>query len=181
MKKANYILEQILSFFEIYVCSALFFITCAIIFIQVVFRAVNLPVSWTEEYARYLCIWVIYLAASRGVKNNSHMSVDLLPMVLNGKSRVVLYIIANIISLGFFGILCCFGTQFLLSMNAHPQYSAATSLNMRFAYAAPYVGAAMMSIRGLQNLIILMKQLFGIIPMEKLESEKIMQKGRNAE
>ncbi len=181
MAKANHVIDRVLDFFETYVCAVLFFITCAIIFIQVVFRALGLPVAWTEESARYLCVWVIYLAASKGVRNGSHMSVDLLPLVLKGRARVVLYIVANLISLTFFGLLCWFGTQVLAGMGVRPQYSAANNINMQFAYAAPYVGAAMMIIRALQRLVVLVKQLFGILPMEETESEKMMRKGEESQ
>lgn len=177
MEKANHIVDKVLNFFETYVCSVLFFITCAIIFIQVIFRAVGLPVAWTEESARYLCVWVIYLAASKGVRNGNHMSVDLLPMILKGKARVALYITATLISLAFFVILCRFGVQILSSMSVRPQFSAANKLNMQFAYAAPYVGSAMMIIRTLQRLTVLVKQMVGILPLEELESEKMMRKG----
>lgn len=181
MAKANQILDRVLDVFETYVCAVLFFITCAIIFIQVVFRALGLPVDWTEECARYLCIWVIYLAASKGVKLGSHMSVDLLPMILKGKARVILYIIADLISLTFFILLCYVGVQVLVSMGARPQYSAANKINMQFAYAAPYVGAGMMIIRALQRLVVLIKQLVGILPVEETESEKMMRQGGSAE
>ena len=109
MAKINHAIDRVLDLLETYLCGILFFITCTIIFIQVVFRSVDLPVAWTEEIARYLCIWVIYLAASKGVKNGNHMSVDLLPIVLKGKARVVLYIIAELISLAFFCLLCYVG------------------------------------------------------------------------
>lgn len=177
MSKVNRVIDRVLDFFETYVCAVLFFITCAIIFIQVVFRALTLNVAWTEEWARYLCVWVIYLAASKGVKNNNHMSVDLLPMVLKGKARVLLYILATLISLAFFILLCYFGVQVLISMGVRPQYSAANKINMQFTYAAPYVGSAMMIIRALQRLVVLVKQLLGILPVEELESEKMMRKG----
>ena len=64
MAKINHAIDRVLDLLETYLCGILFFITCTIIFIQVVFRSVDLPVAWTEEIARYLCIWVIYLAAS---------------------------------------------------------------------------------------------------------------------
>lgn len=181
MAKANQILDRVLDFFETYVCAVLFFITCAIIFIQVVFRALSLPVAWTEESARYLCVWVIYLAASKGVKNGNHMSVDLLPMILKGKARVILYIIADLISLTFFVILCYFGVQVLASMSVRPQFSAANGINMQLAYAAPYVGSGMMIIRALQRLVVLIEQLVGILPVEETESEKMMRQGGSAE
>lgn len=145
-----------------------------------VFRALNLPVSWTEESARYLCVWVIYLAASKAVKNGKHMSVDLLPMVLKGRARVALYILASLISMGFFILLAWFGVEVLQSMSVRPQYSAANHINMQLAYAAPYVGAGMMIIREIQRLTVYVKQMAGILPLEKTEAEKMMEKGGEA-
>ena len=177
MAKVNQALDKILNFFETYVCAALFFVTCAIIFIQVVFRALGWPVDWTEESARYLCIWVIYLAASKGVKNGNHMSVDLLQMILKGKAQVVLDIIAEIITLIFFILLAYVGTQVLVGMGARPQYSAANGINMQLVYAAPYVGAAMMAIRSIQRLVRLFGQMFGRIPLEAADGGKMTEQG----
>lgn len=181
MAKINHAIDRVLDLLETYLCGILFLITCTIIFIQVVFRSVSLPVAWTEELARYLCIWVIYLAASKGVKNGNHMSVDLLPIVLKGKARVVLYIIAELISLAFFCLLCYVGVQVLIGMGARPQYSAANGIDMRLAYAAPYLGAGMMIIRALQRLVVLVRQLLGFEPLEESDSDKMMNQGGNAE
>lgn len=177
MAKVNQVLDKVLNFFETYVCAVLFFITCAIIFIQVVFRALGWPVDWTEESARYLCIWVIYLAASKGVKNGNHMSVDLLMLLLKGKARVLLDIIAELITLTFFILLAYVGTQVLIGMGERPQYSAANGINMQLVYAAPYVGAAMMTIRSIQRLVRLVRQMIGLAPLEETESEKMKKRG----
>ena len=38
---------------------------------------------WTEEIARFLLVWVIFLGASIGVKESSHFTVSLLPEARN--------------------------------------------------------------------------------------------------
>ncbi|MGL1893595.1 MAG: TRAP transporter small permease [Spirochaetaceae bacterium] len=49
--------------------------------IQIVTRLLPfLPyVLWTEEIARFLLVWVIFLGASIGVKEGTHFTVSLLP------------------------------------------------------------------------------------------------------
>lgn len=46
----------------------------AIVFIQVLFRYfINAPLFWTEEAARYIMIWIVYLGASVGIRRGSHI------------------------------------------------------------------------------------------------------------
>ena len=48
-----------------------------IIVLQVFFRYVlNNSLSWSEELARYLFIWMIYVGISYGVKMDKHICVD---------------------------------------------------------------------------------------------------------
>jgi TRAP-type C4-dicarboxylate transport system permease small subunit len=128
---------------------------------QIILRAAGLPLAWTEETARYLFVWVIYLAASKAVRYGKHMSVDLLPLILKGKGRTLLFAFAHVVCLLFFVILFYYGTCVLQGMSVKPQYSAAGGINMMIPYAAPTVGSALMIIRGVQILIGDLKDLFG--------------------
>lgn len=157
----NKTIDRVLDLFETYVCSVMFAVMCCIILIQVVFRVSGLPLAWTEELARYLFVWIIYLAASKAVKNGKHMSVDLLPLVLKGRAKYVLYLFANVVSLVFFLILCAYGFSVLQGMTGRPQYSAASHINMILPYAAPTVGSLMMTIRGVQNIVGLVREMLG--------------------
>lgn len=148
----NYIVDKIMNFIETYICALVFAVMCTIIFLQIVLRAAGFPLAWTEETARYLFVWTIYLAASKAVKNNKHLSVDLLSIALKGNAGLILEIFTNLVSLVFFLILCYFGFSVMSKMTVHPQYSAAVGYNMIFPYTAPVVGSVMMSIRTIQNI-----------------------------
>jgi len=157
----NKSVDRVLNFFETYVCAFLFAAMCTVIMLQIVLRATGLPLAWTEETARYLFVWVIYLAASKAVRNGKHMAVDLLPLVLRGKAKVALFTVAHAICLVFFVILFYYGTCVLQGMSIRPQYSAAGNVNMIIPYAAPTFGSFMMIIRGGSLLITDLKELFG--------------------
>ena len=150
--KINKALDKILGFAEDYLCAALFFLMAAIIMIQIILRTSGLPLAWTEETARYLFVWIIYLAASKAVRNSKHLQVDLLSIALKGKASIVLKIVTNLVSMIFFWILIRYGTAVMNKMLLHPQYSPAVGYNMIIPYAAPFVGAIMMMIRSLQNI-----------------------------
>ena len=164
MSMVNNVIDKVFNFLETYVCCVLFFVTCAVLLIQVIFRASGLPVSWTEELARYLNVWVIYLAASKAVKLSKHMSVEIFPLMLHGRARTALAILSNILTLIFFIMLSYFGVQVLNGMMVHPQYSAANHINMVLPYAAPAVGCIMMTIRELQILGGLFREMAGKKP-----------------
>ena len=48
-------------------------------FLQVLFRyALRLPYPWTEELARYLMIWLVFIGAAAGVRLENHIKIDIL-------------------------------------------------------------------------------------------------------
>ncbi|HHY47061.1 MAG TPA: TRAP transporter small permease [Firmicutes bacterium] len=47
---------------------------CIVVFLQVVFRFVlRYPAPWTEELARYLLVWVMFLGAAVSSKEGTHL------------------------------------------------------------------------------------------------------------
>ena len=61
---------------EEYLLIGSFFITVTVIFIQVVARYVfNNSLTWSEEFARYIFVWQIWLGASYAAKINKHINI----------------------------------------------------------------------------------------------------------
>ena len=79
----------------------------AIIFIQVVMRYVfNNSLSWSEELARYMYVWVTWVGVSYSVRNGSHLRITMLRDRLPLKGRQGLEILVTIvwIAFGLFGM-----------------------------------------------------------------------------
>lgn len=56
-----------------YIIAILAAILSVVVLLQVVFRyALNNPLHWTEEMARFLLIWIVLLGAAIGIKRKSH-------------------------------------------------------------------------------------------------------------
>ena len=147
------VIDTILDFFETTVCTVCFALMCCVILMQIVFRVAGWPLAWTEELARYLFVWIIYLSASKAVKLGRHLSVDLLPIILKGRARLALLILANLLCLGFFLVLAWYCVEVLQRMTVRPQYSAASGINMFIPYAAPAAGSIMMTLRCLRCIL----------------------------
>lgn len=89
--RLGFIVNKILTFFTLFLLSAL----CVITFLQVVMRYVfNAPLSWTEETVRYLLIWVTFLGFGLAVYKKTEMSVsiltEILPAWIKGKLEFVI-------------------------------------------------------------------------------------------
>ena len=62
---------------EKYLCVVLMSVMTLIIFIQVVARYVfQNSLSWSEELARYIFIWLVYLGISYGCQMRKHIKID---------------------------------------------------------------------------------------------------------
>lgn len=67
------ICDRVNRFVELLLFVLLLAMTVAV-FLQVLFRyALDAPLFWTEELARYLMIWIVYLGASVGLKRGAHV------------------------------------------------------------------------------------------------------------
>lgn len=78
------ILEEI-----VWWAATLFFVLfCIAILLQVFTRYVlNNPLPWSEEVARYLSMWAMFLGAVTVTRRRSHLSVDLLDHYLDRASK----------------------------------------------------------------------------------------------
>ena len=71
-----------------------------------------LPLTWTEELARYLMIWLALLAASCGIARRAHIGVEIIPNMLPVTARRWLRLALDLVALGFFALLLVYGWGF---------------------------------------------------------------------
>ena len=89
-------------------------ITVLLIFYQIIMRYVfNNSQFWTEELARYIFMWQIWLGASIGLRERKHIKIEMLTGRLKGKIKTGFSLISNLILFGFCLFLVVEGKQFL--------------------------------------------------------------------
>lgn len=152
-------LDRVLDFIETYINGIFMLAMCVIIFLQVIFRRLDMPLDWTEEIARFLFIWIIYLSTSKAIKARRHLSIDILPLFLNEKGKTILRLISDVFGLIFFLIVFYYGMKVIGGFFDRPQYSQATHTNMIVGYAGPYTGAACAVLRYIQDIIWTLREL----------------------
>ena len=153
MKQVRGMIDLVLDFLETKAVAVLFGLVVIIVFVQVVYREIGASLPWSEEMARYLNTWTIFFGASRCVKLTKHLNVDILPLLLKGKAKVIHAVILELICLAFFVYVAYFGVVMLGEFVEFPQYSAALRVNMAYCYAAPVVGMIMMAIRTIEKIV----------------------------
>jgi TRAP-type C4-dicarboxylate transport system permease small subunit len=127
-----------------------------LVILQVIYRyALGSPLTWTEEIARYLQIWMIMLGSALVMRKGGHLAIDLVTASLPKKVKRVTDLISQIAVIFFFSIVFYYGI--FLAVNAARQTSPATKIPMSFVYAALPVGSALLLIEALIRLVRFLK------------------------
>ncbi|KJS81175.1 MAG: hypothetical protein JM58_17595 [Peptococcaceae bacterium BICA1-8] len=110
-----------------------------LLFAQVIFRfVINQSFSWSEEVARYLTIWMVFLGVAIGVRKQSLIAVEVVVQSVPKKIKTILKVMVLLITLVFSVFLIVFGKK--ISMMSIHDVSTALSMPMWIAYAAIPVG-----------------------------------------
>lgn len=131
-----------------------------VIFLQVIMRYfLGDSLRWSEELARYLFIWMIYIGVSSAVKYQKHIAVDALANAFKEKGQIILNIVANFLFLAFAVTMTFIGYDLTMTMVDRGQTAPTLPISMSLVYAAGPVGMGLTSIRILQHLISQFKKM----------------------
>lgn len=113
---------------------------------QVVARYIfNAPFSWSEELARYLFLWVVFLGASQAMRRHEHIAVGLLIDRLPLRLRQMVIVLLNGLIASFLAVLVLQGWK-IVGVVA-PLKSIALKVTMAVVYLPLVVGGAIMFVR----------------------------------
>ncbi len=118
------------------------------VFTQVMVRfvltaaGINLSAAWTEELARYVLIWVVFLGAGIGCRRRQLISLEFLVRRLPSLPGQGLVHLGLLICLGFFALLISVGLAFM-ELGA-VETSPVMQIPKAWVYAAMPAGAALM-------------------------------------
>lgn len=119
---------------------------------QVIARFIlKAPLSWTEESARYLMVWLTFLGASIGFKQGAHIGVTAFLQILPRKLRKAGQLLGTFFALLFAAVICVFGFKVVSLLQMTGQLSPAIRMPMWWAYLGVPVGCTFIFIRIAQN------------------------------
>lgn len=107
---------------------------------------------WSEELARYLIVWSIFVGVSVGVRDNKHIGVDALIRFLPHGFKVACECLLNLIGIAVVAVLIWTSIQFINRTIEFEQLSPAMRIPMYIPYLAMPVGLSLSAVRFLQNI-----------------------------
>ncbi|WP_271396507.1 TRAP transporter small permease [Salinicoccus roseus] len=133
----------------------------ALIFGQVIGRYIfqNAP-SWTEEAARYIHIFQVWIGAGYAVKLREHIKVSAFIDLFHGMTRKVLDMVALIVWFLMVLLVAIFGTELVMTTLQYGQVAPATQIPFWLPYLAVPLGALSMMIRLILQMIEIIKKVY---------------------
>jgi len=122
-----------------------------VLFAQVVARFIfHNSITWSEELARYLFIWMNFLLLGSVTLRARHLSIDLLEERLSGRSRRIHLYAVFAVSAIILAIFIYWGMDLTITQWQLGQVSAAMGLPKWIVYAALPVGFTVCLLRLIQ-------------------------------
>lgn len=158
MKKITKIYDSL----EAFVLVLALALSTLLIFVQVIFRYVlNDSITWSEELARYIFIWMIWLGTSVSMKQKEHIRMDMLMNAVHGKGKLVLDLVSGIIMLAFCIFLVKYGWDLVASMMSRGNKSVALRLPMWIVYSSLPFSQLIVALRLIGSIVSDAGKLFG--------------------
>ncbi|MEL7563465.1 MAG: TRAP transporter small permease [Dehalobacterium sp.] len=154
-------LKKFYNKFEEYLLVSSLVFTVVIVFMQVIMRTVfDSALSWSEELARYVSIWQIWLGASLAVREAKHIRVEIIFGLLKGKAVHAAEIVAYLIWFGFCLFIVINSIELMEYLIRTRSISPAMQLPLVYAYASVPIGCGVMGLRLIENIYDEFKALF---------------------
>jgi len=146
--------DNILNKIEEYV-SATFLGGMTLLIAVQVFRRYVLQSSldWTEELARYLFIWSVYVGCSYATQRDRHLEVTVARIMFGPTVAKYVTIIAYVFTMLFCICAAVWGTQMVLFLGSTGQKTPALEIPMAWVFLSVPVGLGLMALRTFQRLL----------------------------
>lgn len=117
-------------------------VMCLVIIVQVVCRGMKMSLPWSEEFARYVMIYIVFLGTGYAVRFDLLMSVKIVwEKVPQGGKRFLSLLVNGLMGI-YFIVIFKYGIELLNTVGS--QTSPAMQLPMSVPYGALPVGSALM-------------------------------------
>ena len=146
--------------FESYLCQFLLVFFVIVIFMQIVLRAINQSLPWTEEIARYAFIWFILFGACYATRLCALNRVTVQFMKAPQWVTNSFLFVSDILWLAFSLIMAWFGYIAVEDLKEFTYFTPALDWNLRYVYLVFPISFTLMAIRIIQ--VNVMKYVFKI-------------------
>lgn len=140
------------------ICALLLVAFTVLTLAQIVMRYVfSAPLSWSEQAARYLFVWMLMLYMPVVMRDRGNMSFDLLTQKLSARIRDYLWLICEIL-IGIFGACYCYYSIQLCEKFSH-KTMVGLGIPAVWVYSSQIVGAGLLCLFTLEIVIYHIKDI----------------------
>lgn len=126
-------------------------VMCLVIIVQVIFRGLKMSLPWSEEFSRYVMIYIVFLGTGYAVRFDLLMSVKILWEKVPPAAVRFLSLLVNCLMAIFFLMILVYGIEILGTVQN--QTSPAMQLPMSFPYGAIPAGSALMLLNSIAVIV----------------------------
>jgi TRAP-type transport system small permease protein len=118
----------------------------------VFFRYVlNDALPWSEEIAKFLMVWMTFVAAPLAFRAGALVAINAVPNALKGRARQLLLVIIQLVIISLMVAFVDRGS--FLAKNAYIQRASTIDLSITYVYIAMPIGALSIALLSLQSLL----------------------------
>jgi len=144
MKKVIRILDRI----EDFLLVSMFAAMVGVIFVQVIMRYIfNNSLSWSEEFGKFLFVWLSWFGISIGARRREHISITLLVDRFPPSARRIAEVVSELVIIGICLVTAYYGATLVVSQ-AGTRF-AGIRISMSWGYLSVVVGCVLMTFRGI--------------------------------
>ena len=107
---------------------------------------------WTEELARFIFIWISYLAIPLAIKKRNNIRVDIIHDRLSPRFQGISWVVVDLCFMALVSIVFWMGLDNLKMLQLYPQLAPGTGMPYMIPYIILPVGFGLMGLRLLQDL-----------------------------
>lgn len=143
-----------------HLCALMLAVLVVLLFIQVFSRyALADPPDWTEELARAVFIYLIFVGGALAVVRKAHLKIETLHERLSPGARLSLDSVLILLGVVFLGVVVYHSVTLLGQLSHQPMTSV--PISKAFMFAAVPIGCALMLVYELKRLFATIRALAG--------------------
>ena len=124
---------------ERYLLLVFYSLVVAVIGLEVVRRFVlSFSSIWGEEIARFAFIYLTWIGASAGVKNRSHIRIDVIYSLTPSRHHVWLYVLADVATLAFVIVALFYSLTPIIASIQYDNVTDGLRINRSFFHEVRY-------------------------------------------
>jgi TRAP-type C4-dicarboxylate transport system permease small subunit len=139
---------------EEYLLVFLMAVAVALVTAQIATRIAGIPLPWSEELARYIFLWLVWVGAAYATKEKKHIVIDIVCNKFPDKVKKVTSILITIIWFLFLVFMIYESMTMTISVFHGGAKATGSGIPMWIPYASVPVGMILMMFRMLQNLVL---------------------------